>query len=156
MDYQAVPPAGRASEEDRSAPADRDGRYAGEREASDTVLAQVWWLLTDASEQVRHQAHAEGLLSAGHPLALGMELAARRAANLLTVVPADWSGPEQMPPAVLDSVVAAERLTQSLPIDDFPPGMSDLVLQLCDLVTEATAATATTNGAARAAEDAQR
>lgn len=65
---------------------------------ADVVLAQVWWLLRDATEQVRVQAQAEGLLSVGHPLALGMELLACRAANLMTSVPADWWGPENVAP----------------------------------------------------------
>ena len=108
---------------------------------ADLVLAQVWWLLRGATEQVRVQAQAEGLLSVGHPLALGMELAACRAANLMSRVPADWWGPEHVPPGVLDSLIAAERLTRSVPIDAYPAGASDLVLQLCDLIAQARSVT---------------
>ncbi|WP_380166425.1 hypothetical protein [Jannaschia sp. R86511] len=103
------------------------------------VLAQLRWLLQDAAEQVRLQAQAEGLSSAGHPLALGAELAACEAANLMAQPPVDDYGPEYVPAGALDTLTAAEFLTRSLPIDAFPAGMSGLVVRICDLLTEATA-----------------
>ncbi len=102
------------------------------------VLAQVRWLLHDAAEQVRLQAQAEGLSSAGHPLALGAELAACEAANLMAQPPLDDYGPEHVSAGVLDTLAAAECLTRSLPIDAFPIGMSGLVIRICDLLAEAT------------------
>ena len=108
-------------------------------QGADLVLAQVWWLLRDATEQVRTRAQAEGLLSVGHPLALGMELLACRAANLMSRVPADWWGPEDVPPGVLDSLLASERLIRSVPIDEYPVGVSDVVVQLCDVIVQGTA-----------------
>lgn len=38
---------------------------------------------------------------------------------------------------VLDSLLAAERLTRSVLIDAYPAGASDLVVQLCDLIAQA-------------------
>lgn len=103
------------------------------------VLAQVRWLLQDAAEQVRLRAQAEGLSSAGHPLALGAELAACEAANLMSQPPVDDYGPERLPAEALDTLTAAEVLTRSLPIDAFPAGMPGLVIRICDLLVEATA-----------------
>lgn len=103
------------------------------------VLAQVRWLLHDVAEQVRLQAQAEGLSSAGHPLALGAELAAYEAANLMPGQPGDDYGPERLPAGTLDTLTAAETLTRALPIEAFPAGMSALVIRICDLIGEATA-----------------
>ncbi|WP_435377125.1 hypothetical protein [Aquipuribacter sp. MA13-6] len=102
------------------------------------MLAQVRWLLQDAAEQVRLQAQAEGLSSAGHPLALGAELAACEAASLLPEPPVDDYGPEHLPAGALQTLSAAEALCRSLPIDAFPAGMSGLVVRICDLLAEAT------------------
>jgi len=113
--------------------AERDG---ADREAT-VVLAQVRWLLQDAAEQVRLQAQAEGLSSAGHPLALGAELAACEAANLSPTTLVDDYGPERLPAGALHTLSAAETLTRSLPIEVFPTGMSGLVIRICDLITEA-------------------
>ncbi len=113
----------------------RDGT---DREAT-VVLAQVRWLLHDAAEQVRLQAQAEGLSSAGHPLALGAELAAYEAANLMPGQPGDDYGPERVPTGTLDTLTAAETLTRALPIEAFPAGMSALVIRICDLIGEAAA-----------------
>ncbi len=111
----------------------------GDDTEATVVLAQVRWLLQDAAEQVRLQAHAEGLSSAGHPLALGAEIAACEAANLLPVPSVCDYGPEHVPAGALDTLAAAECLTRSLPIDAFPAGMSGLVVRICDLLAEATA-----------------
>ena len=90
------------------------------------VLAQVRWLLQDAAERVRLCAQAEGLLSSGHPLALGAELAACEASNLMPAAPVDWYGPEQLPAEALDSLLAATALRHGLAAvtrntTDFPP-----------------------------------
>lgn len=109
----------------------------GKDSEATVVLAQVRWLLQDAAEQVRLQARAEGLSSAGHPLALGAELAACEAANLMAQPPVDDYGPEHAPAGAFDTLTAAEVLTRSLPIDAFPVGMSGLVVRVCDLLAEA-------------------
>lgn len=104
------------------------------------VLAQVRWLLQDAAEEVRVRAQAEGLLSSGHPFALGVELAACETANLIPgVTSTDWYGPERIPGEALECLLAAEALTCTLPIDAFPAGMSQLVIRICELIREATA-----------------
>lgn len=113
-------------------------QWEGTHPEATVVLAQVRWLLLDAADQVRLQAQAEGLSSAGHPLALGVELAACEAANLMAQPPLDDYGPEHVPAGALDTLATAEVLTRSLPIDAFPAGMSELVVRICDLVTEAT------------------
>lgn len=107
-----------------------------EREAA-VVLAQVRWLLQDATEQVRRRAQVEGLSSVGHPLALGLEIAACEAANLMPETTADDYGPERLPAGTVDTLTAAETLARSLPVDAFPAGMSGLVIRICDLVGEA-------------------
>lgn len=108
-----------------------------EREAA-VVLAQVRWLLQDATEQVRLRTQAEGLSSGGH-LALGLEIAACEAANLMPDVIADDYGPERLPAGTFDTLTAAEALARSLSIDAFPAGMSALVIRICDLVRAARA-----------------
>ncbi|MGJ7442951.1 hypothetical protein [Aquipuribacter sp. MA13-6] len=128
FDEQAIPGLG------PSPPAQPDGK---DSEAT-VVLAQVRWLLQDTAEQVRLQAQAEGLSSAGHPLALGAELAACEAANLMAQPPVDDYGPEHVPAGALDTLAAAEVLARSLAIDAFPAGMSGLVIRICDLLAEAT------------------
>lgn len=117
-----------------------DRRDAAASSEAGLVVARVTWLLEDAADQVRLRAQAEGVMSARHPLALGVEIAACHAANLLPAGFVDSEGPERLPADALDGLVAAEALTRSLPIDSLPAGTSHLVVQLCELVGEATAA----------------
>lgn len=130
------PADGRTFQE--SGPWLRPGRDGTDRDAA-VVLAQVRWLLHDVAEQVRLQAQTEGLSSAGHPLALGAELAAYEAGNLMPGQPGDDYGPQRLPAGTLDTLTAAETLTRALPIEAFPAGMSALVIRICDLIGEATA-----------------
>lgn len=101
---------------------------------SRTVLEEVVRLLSCASTRAHDLSTAQLDVSMG-ALGLGAQLAASQALELL---PADVDVQDLAPGHVspIDLVRAAEAVTRTIPIDQFPPGTSQLVVAICDLIRE--------------------
>ncbi|WP_404380411.1 hypothetical protein LL946_10545 [Knoellia locipacati] len=102
--------------------------------SSRSALEEVVQLLSCAS------ARALALSSARHDLAmgalgLGAQLAVSQALGLL---PADVDVDESVPghATPIDLVRSAEAVTRTVPIEQFPPGTSQLIVAICDLIRE--------------------
>ena len=68
-------------------------------------------------------------------LGLGLDLATSQALELLPAgTDADEPAPVETDP--LELLRAAEELTRLHPIEDFPPGTSQLIAAICDLLNE--------------------
>ena len=68
-------------------------------------------------------------------LGLGLDLATSQALELLPAsTDADEAAPVEIDP--LELLRAAQELTRLHPIEDFPPGTSQLIAAICDLLNE--------------------
>ncbi len=106
---------------------------ARDNAATDT-LAAVARLLNRAADMASRQSRAYRH-STHSALAVGALLAARQA---LALLPEDAEVDEPVPvesdPVRL--LHAAEELTRAHPIEAFPPGTSQLIVAICDLIRE--------------------
>ncbi len=108
-------------------------RGSADLDAADSLSA-VARLLARASDMAWDQATT-------HPnpalrfLGLGLDLAT---SQVLELLPAGYDVDEPAPVEIdpLKLLRAAEELTRLHPIEDFPPGTSQLIVAICDLVSE--------------------
>lgn len=97
-------------------------------------LGAVAGLLARASDMAWDQAATNADLVLRF-LGLGLDLATSQALELLPAGPgADEPAPVETDP--LELLRTAEELTRLHPIEDFPPGTSQLVAAICDLLNE--------------------
>ena len=101
------------------------------------VLGRVGELLESAARRLWAQAEAEGPLSPAYTLAQDIHLTAALAAGL---VPGDVQAPgdnDSTPPAdLVKALCEVDALLTSVPIDALPPGTSQLVVRLAELIRE--------------------
>jgi len=107
-----------------------------DRDAGET-LAAVARLLHHAAVRTWAQAEAEGPRSPLHLLGLGIHIASCQAVAMLPVH-ADLEGQAPTQDDVVQLLRSAEELTRAIPVLDQPAGISPLVVDICDLMREAT------------------
>lgn len=101
------------------------------------VLGRVAELLESAARRVWAQAEAEGPLSPGYTLAQDFHLTAALTAGLVPSpmhVPA--AGGVDLPVDPVEALREADALLSGVPVDALPPGASQLVVRLADLIRE--------------------
>ena len=101
------------------------------------ALARVGELLEATARRVWAQAEAEGPLSPRYTLAQDIHLTAALAARL---VPPDVQAPDGddsiLPADPVEALREADALLSGVPVDALPPGASQLVVRLVDLIRE--------------------
>lgn len=102
--------------------------------SSRRALEEVVQLLSCASTRAHALSSARHDLHMG-ALGLGAQLAVSQALELL---PADADVDKPVPghATPIDLVRSAEAVTRTVPIDQFPPGTSQLIVAICDLIRE--------------------
>lgn len=102
--------------------------------SSRRALEEVVQLLSCASTRAHALSSARHDLPMG-ALGLGAQLAVSQALELL---PPGADVDERVPghATPIDLVRAAEAVTRTVPIDQFPPGTSQLIVAICDLIRE--------------------
>lgn len=102
--------------------------------SSRRALERVVQLLSCASMRAHALSSTQHDVSMG-ALGLGAQLAVSQALELL---PADADVDESVHghATPIDLVRAAEAVTRTVPIDQFPPGTSQLIVAICDLIRE--------------------
>ena len=101
------------------------------------VFGRVGELLEAAARRVWAQAEAEGPLSPRYTLAQDLHLTAALTAGLVPpamLVPGD--GDVDLPVEPVAALREADALLSSIPIDALPPGTSQLVVWVADLIRE--------------------
>ena len=101
------------------------------------VLGRVGELLEVAARRVWAQAEAEGPFSPGYTLAQDIHLTAALAAGLAPPpmrVPED--GDVDLPVDPTEALREADALLSDVPVDALPPGASQVVVHLAELVRE--------------------
>lgn len=101
------------------------------------VLGRVAELLEAAARRVWAQAEAEGPLSPGYTLAQEIHLTAALTAGLVPPsmdVPAD--GDVDLPVDPAEALREADALLSGVSVDALPPGTSQVVVRLGDLIRE--------------------
>lgn len=102
--------------------------------SSRRALERVVQLLSCASTRAHALSSARHDLPMG-ALGLGAQLAVSQALSLLPPG-ADVDDPVPGHATPIDLVRAAEAVTRTVPIDQFPPGTSQLIVAICDLIRE--------------------
>ena len=100
------------------------------------VLGRVGELLEAAARCVWSQAEAEGPLSPRYTLAQDIHLTAALTAGLVPPpmhLPADG---DDLPADPAEALREADALLSGVPIDALPPGASQVVVKLADLIRE--------------------
>ena len=104
--------------------------------SSRRALEEVVQLLSCASTRAHALSSSQHDLPMG-ALGLGAQLAVSQALELLPAdVDADVDDPVPGQTTPIDLVRAAEAVTRTVPIDQFPPGTSQLIVAICDLIRE--------------------
>ncbi len=101
------------------------------------VLGRVGELLEAAARRVWAQAEAAGPLSPGYTLAQDIHLTAALTAGLVPppmLVPVD--GDVDLPVDPAEALREAEALLNGVSVDALPPGASQVVVRLADLIRE--------------------
>ena len=101
------------------------------------VLGRVAELLEAAARRVWAQAEAEGPLSPGYTLAQDIHLTAALTAGLAPPpmhVPED--GDVDLPVDPTETLREADALLNGVSVDALPPGASQVVVRLADLIRE--------------------
>lgn len=104
--------------------------------SSRSALEEVVQLLSCASTRALALSSARHDLAMG-ALGLGAQLAVSQALELLPAdvdVDVDELVPGHATP--IELVRSAEAVTRTAPIDQFPPGTSQLIVAICDLIRE--------------------
>lgn len=108
------------------------------RDDASSILAHTAALLAHASDLTWSEVQTDPSPQKRF-LGLGLDLAACEAARLLPSGPdVDVLGADALATNVQELVRAAEGCLRLLPIEQFPPGTSQLVVDICDLIREST------------------
>ncbi|HMM96544.1 hypothetical protein [Phycicoccus sp.] len=106
------------------------------RDDARSILAHTAALLAHASDLTWSEVRTDPSPQKRF-LGLGLDLAACEAARLLpSGLDVDVPGADALATNVQELVRAAEGCLRLLPIEQFPPGTSQLVVDICDLIRE--------------------